>query len=210
MKPIHVGGQTFGRLTATDERSFDASPSGQKKTKILCVCECGAQTWVDSYKLRTGSTTSCGCHKLTNLAQGLRLSHGKAKSPTYRCWADVKKRCLNKNSSSYNDYGGRGITICDRWKDSFENFLADMGEKPSGMTIDRINNELGYFPENCRWTDVQTQANNKRNNTSKETLSILKSSVLSGSTLAEAGSLVGLSKKAAGVAIRRAKVKGVW
>ena len=81
---------------------------------------------------------------------------------THQCWADMKQRCFNQKSPSFNRYGGRGITVCDRWKDSFYAFLEDMGEKPDGMSLDRINNDGNYTPENCRWATQATQSNNKR------------------------------------------------
>lgn len=81
---------------------------------------------------------------------------------TYRCWQDMKQRCLNPNAQAYKDYGARGITVCDLWKDSFDNFLADMGEAPEGMSLDRIENDRGYSPDNCRWATQKQQNRNHR------------------------------------------------
>ncbi len=81
---------------------------------------------------------------------------------TYRCWQDMKQRCLNPNAQAYKDYGARGITVCDSWKNSFANFLTDMGEAPNGMSLDRINNDLGYSPDNCRWASQKQQNRNHR------------------------------------------------
>ena len=94
----------------------------------------------------------------------MKPTHGKYYShrKTYACWQGMKQRCYNKNCCNYNSYGGRGIIVCDRWMHSFENFLADMGKKPEGMSIDRINNDGNYEPSNCRWTTVKVQQSNRR------------------------------------------------
>lgn len=90
------------------------------------------------------------------------IKHRKSKTKEYYSWQQLKKRCLNSETKQYPDYGGRGITVCDEWRNSFENFFRDMGECPIGYSIDRINNNLGYFKENCRWADSKTQNRNKR------------------------------------------------
>lgn len=91
-------------------------------------------------------------------------THGMSKTPTYRAWYHMKERCQNPNNSKYHRYGGRGITVCDEWQ-TFEGFFKDMGEKPEGTTIDRRDNDCGYFAENCRWATQKAQCNNKENNT---------------------------------------------
>lgn len=91
------------------------------------------------------------------------IKHGMSDTKTFKCWQGMRKRCFNKNTKNYKDYGGRGITVCERWN-KFENFLEDMGEKPDNMSLDRIDNNQGYSLENCRWTDWYTQASNKNNN----------------------------------------------
>jgi hypothetical protein len=107
---------------------------------------------------------SCGClGREIHKAQGkvLNLIHGKANTPIYRLWKSMKNRCFNVNNKSYLDYGGRGITVCERWL-KFENFFADMGERPQGKSLDRINNNGGYEPSNCRWATSKQQVHNRR------------------------------------------------
>lgn len=125
-----------------------------------CMCECGKMVIRDGAYLRRGSTTSCGCIR----GQGVNVKkHGMHKSGEYKSWAGMKDRCYNPKNSGWQDYGGRGISVCERWM-SFQNFFEDMGLKPSpNHTVDRRNNDLGYFPGNCKWATKTEQANNRRN-----------------------------------------------
>lgn len=157
-KAIDISGQTFGRLTAI-------APVDRTKCKHilwLCICECGAESVVRATYLRRGLTRSCGCLHREELAERLTL-HGMSGSLEYRTWQDMRERCENPNDGKHKHYGGRGITVCDRWQ-TFEYFYADMGDKPAGLTIDRINNDGDYTPENCKWSTRKQQQRNKRNN----------------------------------------------
>lgn len=159
-------GLRFSRLYVQGKTS---RPPKIKSQKIYyrCLCDCGKETVVMSSDLRSGHTRSCGCLQAertstANLKHGHSMGTGK-NSPTYRSWFAMKSRCTNPNNIGYEDYGGRGITVCDRWLE-FVNFLEDMGEKPKGKSLDRIDNDGNYEPGNCRWADNITQANNTRKN----------------------------------------------
>ena len=145
--------QRFGKLLVV---SYAGVNQLQKGT-WHCVCDCGGSTVVTTGNLRSGNSTSCGCAQVEHIGQ-LRLSHGhfrkKGMSPTYVVWHSMVQRCTNPNVKQYKDYGGRGIAVCERWL-KFENFLADMGERPVGKQIDRINNDGNYEPGNCRWVTAK-------------------------------------------------------
>lgn len=164
LKPLIENKTPFGRLVITKYIGVV-----NKVRRVECLCQCGNSTSVRLNCLTTGNTTSCGClgreRRLVSIATHGHGSRKKGKvSPTYESWMGMRMRCLNPKNKHYADYGGRGITICERW-DSFEAFLEDMGAKPDGLTIDRIDNESGYSRENCRWATAEQQGRNKRSNT---------------------------------------------
>lgn len=161
----NLTGQQFGRLVA----QWPAGIVPDRRTLWLCLCECGQTALVRDNNLITGNTKTCGCSYKNptdpRKAPTLRIIHGHARyknwSLTYKSWACMLQRCTNPNEIGYHRYGGRGITVYEPWA-NFVNFLADMGERPVGTTIDRINPDGNYEPGNCRWATPKEQRLNQR------------------------------------------------
>jgi hypothetical protein len=152
----NIAQQRFGRLIAV-------APTGTKKWGVYlwaCVCDCGNHHIAAVNSLLAGLVQSCGCLR-NEAAKKTATRHNAYGTPTYKTWDSMIQRCTNVNTLSYKNYGGRGISVCAQWRD-FSVFLADMGERPQNTSLDRINPDGDYTPDNCRWASTTTQARNQR------------------------------------------------
>lgn len=163
--PVFVGDR-FNRLVVV------AEVTGHRRRMIVCRCDCGVERTLRLDHVRGGLIKSCGCYRREACLDPDRVekrlaavrTHGGYKDPEYGVWESMKARCENPKHENYHRYGGRGIAVCERWKD-YSNFIADMGPRPTPLhTIDRVNNELGYEPGNCRWATHAEQMRNTRRN----------------------------------------------
>lgn len=152
-------GDKYGRLTITKEVASRRAPSGGVLRRVACLCDCGNTVVVNVGSLRSRNTVSCGCSNMERIT-----THGLSGTPTWQSWRGMCKRCLDPRNQDFHSYGGRGITICQRWLGSFESFLEDMGIRPDDHSLDRIDNDGNYEPGNCRWATRSNQQRNKRSN----------------------------------------------
>lgn len=151
-------GQRCGRLIVLSESGRDSVGN----VLWLCQCDCGKQTVTSGDKLRSGNTISCGCYMMER-RKVMHVTHGKCHTRIYGIWQNMLQRCQNKNAAKWNIYGGRGITVCERWK-TFQNFYEDMGDPPDGTTLDRIDSNGNYCKDNCRWATNDVQSRNRSAN----------------------------------------------
>lgn len=156
-KRLDITDERYGRLVGLNFIGCDKS----KNTLWEFQCDCGNVTIKRLSDVRFGKIKSCGCLHQDNTVER-NTKHNKSKTRTYSIWKGMKRRCLSPSRPRFKDYGRRGITVCDRWRNSYDNFLTDMGEAPINYTLERIDNEKGYSPDNCKWASYLEQSHNQR------------------------------------------------
>lgn len=162
--PEKLKGQKFGRLTVVEFTRWNRISDDQQVSMWNCLCDCGNSIEMRRSYLHATEVPSCGCHK-SEVLSALQTKHGMNGTPTHRSWSKMKERCYLQSYKEKDYYQARGIEVCERWLESFENFFEDMGERPEGTSLDRIDPDKGYGPDNCRWSDLTIQSYNRRMNT---------------------------------------------
>jgi hypothetical protein len=163
MKLIDLTGRKFGRWTVLGRANHN---DAHNKPLWVCRCDCGVERLVTGGNLRSGISQSCGCLK-SERTRAVHFKHGHSRAQNgkrprvYTTWLGMLQRCLNPRNPGFHNYGGRGIIVCKRWH-KFENFYADMGDPPDGLTLDRKDNDKGYSPQNCKWSTRLEQVHNRR------------------------------------------------
>ena len=158
LKEAIMIGEKFGRLTVIRKAN---KPAKDRHTRWVCKCECGNIAIVQSNNLKSGRNKSCGCLQ-KEMVRKRTITHGLSKTREYASWCEMKSRCRNVKREKYEIYGARGIDISPEWEFNFEQFFKDIGERPKGYTLHRIDNDKGYSADNCKWASGKEQASNRR------------------------------------------------